>query len=311
MPVETIPYAGWSRCLRLTDGSVEAVVTTEVGPRILRFGAVGGRNLLHEVADQRGLTGGEAWRSFGGHRLWHAPEEKPRTYMPDNGPVKVDLTHTGAVLTQDPEPGTGIQKQLELTLEQGRLRVVHRLTNRNPWGVELAPWAITMMAPGGVAIVPQEPYAPHPDFRSGEAGGTPSYLPARSMALWSYTRLNDPRWIFLDRHILVRQDPALAPPMKFGVGNRQGWCAYLNGGELLLKRFPWQDQASYPDDGCNNEVFVNGDMLEIESLGPLTALAPGATVEHVETWHYAAGLPAATDSAGLDQILLPLLAACR
>ena len=131
------------------------------------------------------------------------------------------------------------------------------------------------------------------------------------MALWSYTRLNDPRWTFLDRHILVRQDPAVVPPMKFGAGNRQGWCAYLNGGELLLKRFPWQDQASYPDDGCNNEVFVNGDMLEIESLGPLTALAPGATVEHVETWHYAAGLPAATDSAGLDQILLPLLAACR
>jgi hypothetical protein len=299
------------RCLKLTDGRIEAVVATDIGPRILRFGAVGGRNLLHEVVEQQGLSGGDAWRPYGGHRLWHAPEEKPRTYAPDNGPVEADCDDRSIQLTQTTEPSTGIQKQLELRLEGGGLRVVHRLTNRSPWAVELAPWAITMMAPGGVAIVPQEPFAPHPDFREAHETGIPSYLPARTLALWSYAQLNDPRWTFLDRHILLRQDPALAAPIKFGAGNRQGWCAYLNHGELLLKRFPWQEGVPYPDLGCNTEVFTNGDMLEIESLGPLTRLAPGEAVEHVEGWSHASGLPAIHDSDGLDRLLGPILETSR
>ncbi len=136
--IEKLSLGAW-RCLKLTDGHLEAVVSTDIGPRILRFGAVGGRNLLHEVASQQGLSGGAIWRPYGGHRLWHAPEEKPRTYAPDNASVEADCDDHAIRLTQATEPSTGIQKQLELRLEGGCLRVVHRLTNRNPWAVELAP----------------------------------------------------------------------------------------------------------------------------------------------------------------------------
>jgi hypothetical protein len=287
MSIETIPYAGWSRCLRLSDGRIEAVATLEVGPRILRFGRVGGPNLLHEDPALAGLTGGSDWRPYGGHRLWHAPEAKPRTYAPDNGPVDCEVQADRAVLTQAVEPSTGIRKTLELGLVPGGLELVHRLANLNPWPVELAPWAITVMAPGGVAILPQEPFAPHPDFPdTAEPGGVPGYLPVRSMVLWSYTRLSDPRWDFRDRFVLVKQDPALSAPLKFGVDNRRGWCAYLNAGGMLVKRFVWREGAVYPDSGCNNEVFTNREMLEVETLGPLAVLAPGAAVEHRERWEY-------------------------
>jgi hypothetical protein len=40
----------------------------------------------------------------------------------------------------------------------------------------------------------------------------------------------------------------------------------------------------YPDQGCNNEVFVAGDYMEIESLGPLQRLRPDDSVQHVERW---------------------------
>lgn len=292
--IERIAYAGWRDCVRLANGRIEAVVTTEVGPRIIRFGAVGGRNLLHEVPGHLGRTGGSEWRSFGGHRLWHAPEAKPRTYGPDNDPVRCELGEDRVSLVQAVESSTGIRKAMEIRLdpEADRLQVAHRLTNLNPWPVELAPWAITMMAAGGVAIVPQEPFAPHPDHLEGPeaARGRASYLPARSLALWSYTRLDDPRWVFRDRCILVKQDPAAASPMKFGAGNRQGWCGYFLDGEMLLKRFPWISGARYPDEGCNNEIYVDADMLELESLGPLASLPPGESVEHLETWSYLRGL---------------------
>jgi hypothetical protein len=306
MPIEIVNYAGWDRCLRLSNDLVEAVVTTEVGPRILRFGAAGGPNMLHEAGAQQGLRGGSEWHAFGGHRLWHAPEAKPRTYVPDNAPVQFEIEGQRVRLTQPVEAGTGIQKQMELQLDstQAHLRLVHRLTNRGAWPVELAPWAITIMAPGGVAVVPQEPFAPHPDFQtSSEAtAGEPSYLPARSLALWSYTRLSDPRWMFRDRFILLRQDPGMAAPLKFGVSNRQGWCAYARGSELFLKRFGWQEGAVYPDRGCNNEVFTNGEMLEVESLGPMTTLAPGEFVEHAEDWFHVRDISWSTEDEALHTV---------
>jgi len=43
-------------------------------------------------------------------------------------------------------------------------------------------------------------------------------------------------------------------------------------------------EVIYADYGCNNEAYVNGDFLEIESLGPLTIISPGEMVEHLEQW---------------------------
>ena len=51
-----------------------------------------------------------------------------------------------------------------------------------------------------------------------------------------------------------------------------------------MKRFEVDAEARYPDFGCNNEIYAEGDFLEIESLGPLGLLAPEATVEHTERW---------------------------
>lgn len=310
MVIERVEYAGWRHCCRLSDGRVEAIVTTDVGPRIIRYGAVGGANLLYEHPDHRGLSGGEEWRSYGGHRLWHAPEVAPRTYAPDNGPVKCELQVHGVRLTQPAEPSTGIEKQLELKLDAYRdgLQVVHRLTNRNLWAIELAPWAITQMAPGGTAVMPQEAYAPHPAVRDPQDTSTApgSFLPARSLSLWPFTRLNDPRWSFLDRFILTRQDLAVAAPLKYGVSNRQGWAGYALEGEMLVKRFQYQEDGRYPDLGCSTEVWIDSSMLELETLGPLVSLQPGQTVEHRETWFYLRDVQ--VTGAGLEAALRPLLA---
>jgi hypothetical protein len=54
---------------------------------------------------------------------------------------------------------------------------------------------------------------------------------------------------------------------------------------LFIKQFDYQPKANYPDMGCSAEVFTNQLMTEIETLGPLTRLAPGESVEHIETWH--------------------------
>ena len=87
MKVERREYGGWKDCLFLSNGEAELAVTTAVGPRIIRYGLIGGENELGEIAKDRGRAGGERWRMYGGHRLWHAPEDAFRTYRPDNGPA--------------------------------------------------------------------------------------------------------------------------------------------------------------------------------------------------------------------------------
>lgn len=270
---EEIEYGGWKGCLRLANGIVEAVLTVAVGPRVIRYGLAGGENELGEVEADRGRTGGEEWRLYGGHRLWHSPEDRVRTYQPDNRPLGVRETPGGAALTQPVEEATGIAKELEVTLAPSgsRLTLLHRLTNRGQWPVELAAWAITVLAPGGREIIPQ----PEP----GEG-----LLPDRLLALWPYSRLDDPRLIFSGRFILLRQDPRAAGPIKLGMPNYPGWAGYFNRGRFFRKLHRHHPGARYPDFGCSYETYTNSAMLEMETLSPLVRLPPGGSVEHREEW---------------------------
>jgi hypothetical protein len=70
----------------LSNGAAEVVVTTDVGPRIIRYARAGGENMLAELPDAVTRTALGDWKAWGGHRLWHAPEGMPRSYAPDNAP---------------------------------------------------------------------------------------------------------------------------------------------------------------------------------------------------------------------------------
>ncbi|MDO8589617.1 MAG: hypothetical protein Q7T82_21540 [Armatimonadota bacterium] len=287
--MEKIEYGGWPNCIRLTNGTVELVATTDVGPRIIRYGFVGQDNEFHEAASDMGKIGGDEWRGYGGHRLWHAPEAKPRTYFPDNSPVRFEMNSDTLRLTQEVEPTTGMQKEIAMTTpgENGHVRVTHKITNTNLWPVEFAPWALTVMHGGGKAIFPQEPYSPHPDIPDypGQKIDPKYYLPARNLIMWSYTKLSDPRWVYTDKYLLLKQDPKAERPQKIGMSNRQGWAAYARNGHLFVKTSQYQEGAVYPDGGCSFETFTNADMLEVETLGPVVNLAPGAGVTHIEDWY--------------------------
>ncbi len=270
--MQKVSYGGWPRCIRLANRNIELIATTDIGPRIIRFGFIGAPNLFKEFADV-GKTGGEAWRNYGGHRLWHAPEAKPRSYAPDNGPIEHQWDGAALKLIQPTEAATGIQKEIEIFLDARRdsVAVLHRLVNKNHWPVELAPWALTVMQGPGRAILPQEP-------------PSDELLPVRPVGLWGYTNMADPRWTWGAKFIQLRCDPAAATPQKVGLGNKQGWAAYCRDGQVFLKCFAF-DPAAYPDFGCNAECYTRGDMLEVESLGPLTRLAPNAAVAHLERWY--------------------------
>jgi hypothetical protein len=120
------------------------------------------------------------------------------------------------------------------------------------------------------------------------------------MAIWPFFDFKDPRWAFGSRYITLRQNPRKGPT-KIGLAHTLGWVGYLNGGTLFVKRFAYQEGKTYPDNGSNFETFTNEDMLEIESLGPLTRLAPGRPVEHTERWELVGGVEDFQREAEIDK----------
>ena len=299
--VDKVVYAGWPNCYRISNGEVEVIVTTDVGPRIIRYGFVGGQNLFKEFEAELGKSNEAKWMPRGGHRIWIAPEDVIRTYAVDNSPVKSQVTRDGITLTQPVEQETGIEKQIAVKLAPSgsAVEVTHRLKNTRPGAQSFAPWALTMMAPGGHGITGFPPRGTHPE----------QLAPTNPLVMWAFTDLSDPRWTFTKKYLVLRQDPSnTGQPQKLGTFNVNTWGAYLLKGELFMKRYKADPSKPYTDMGSSYETFTNQEMLELETLGPLQRVDAGRTVEHVERWslHKDVRVSGFTD-AELDRVLLPLL----
>ncbi|MCL4377780.1 MAG: DUF4380 domain-containing protein [Actinobacteria bacterium] len=295
---EKYNYYGWPNCLRITNKVIEIIVTTDVGPRIISFGFIGDKNLFGEIKEEVGRMGGLEYSVYGGARLWHAPEENPRCYYPDNIPVKYIWDGKTLKLIQETEITTGIKKEICLTFFSNKnyIRVAHRIYNKNLWDIEFAPWAINIMNLGGIAIIPQEPYHTCEEKLN----------PVRPLVLWSYTDMSDPRWIWGEKYIQIKQDPKAVTRQKIGILNTAGWAAYYLDGYVFIKKYKYNPKAIYPDFNVNTEIYTDSELLELETLGPLEKVKPDNYVEHSENW-YLFKIKLNRSEKSIDKYLLPLI----
>lgn len=291
-----VAFGGWPNCYQVSNGKVELVITGDVGPRIIRFGFVGGANQFCEVDDMLGKTGGDEWRIYGGHRFWYAPEDPVRTYLPDNSLIIVKDKGDFIQVTQPVEPQTGLQKQMDIRMDatEAKVEVTHRLINTGLFALETCPWALSVMAIGGVSILPLPPRGSHPE----------DLLPVNNLVQWSYNDLSDPRWTWGHEFILLRQD-VNGLPQKIGASTTEHWLAYVNGGTMFVKQYPEHEGAIYPDFGSQVELFSCDFMLELETLAPLDVIEPGEIAEHTEVWHLFADVPTVNSEADVKAHVLP------
>ena len=263
-------------CARLENGAVSLLVTQSAGPRVLSLKLQGEQNLLAELPDTNlECPGAGELKLWGGHRLWHAPEVSRRTYLPDDQPVDISPIPNGLLITQPVEVPTGLQKSMRMVLPDETATVVidHSLTNHGLWPVECAPWAITQMRCGGVALLPQNISFSDPE----------GLQPNRLVALWPYTDANSPHITWGNHFILIRAAME-SGALKLGFPNPQGWLGYLLGRTLFVKRAPFDPDADYYDYGSSSQCYCNPKFLELETLGPCSTIDPGASVTHREVW---------------------------
>ena len=263
-------FGEWPQCLKVTGRDIEMIVPLDFGPRVMSLRLADGPNLFQILPEESGPL-----KIRGGHRLWVAPERKEVTWVDDPEPVEVEqLEDYRLIVRGQREDRTGLIKEMALEIDDGVITVTHQIYNTNPWTIELAPWALTIMNPGGWAIAPFPPRGVHPI----------DLAPSNPLVLWPYTDLSDPRWKFMQKRFTLRQDPDAATPQKIGSFAEETWCAYVLGDHVFKKRTQAYPHMDYPDFGCSFELFSNATTLELETLGPIVALEPGECVRHEEEW---------------------------
>ena len=256
-----IRWHDW-QAYRAEHADVEIVVGVSAGPRILRFGLIGGPNLLVD-RDPTDLRVGQ-WRLFGGHRLSVAPEGHS-SYLPDNAPCEVTID--GPRLTAARPLGRAhTRRALTITpaiTDGPGFDLLHRLDFMGPGRWSGALWAITCVPPVGLVTSPATSGLRH----------------------WSQHR--DP---------LARAQFAASPGGEIVVAPnarraKAGWYSpagrivhHQPEGTFVIETPYVPARSACVDRGCNIEVFTCAHFLELETLGPRTSLAPGQSVTHAQRW---------------------------
>lgn len=300
MAVDYVRFGGWPNSVRIANEHAELIITLDVGPRVISYRTRDGENVFKTFDAQLGGTGESEWMSRGGHRFWLAPEHPVLSYLPDNTPVEHRVVSDYEVeVGNAPVDQRPIRKVMRVALDPAstRVTVTHRAENRGSEPVACATWGLSVMRAGGVEIIPLPPLGEHPR----------DLLPNRTMILWPFTDMSDPRWRWGRRFITLRQ--ADAGPTKAGFAHTERWIAYQCGDSLFIKTVEFDEAATYPDRGCNFETFTNEEMLEVEALGPLRTLAPGESTSHTEQWQLFSGVtpPPAHDDDAIASWIAPRL----
>ena len=255
---------------------------TDLGPRIIGLYAKGVEgNIFAVTPDIHWPTPHGEYHLHGGHRLWTAPENPFYTCPEDNISI---IKERNSVTLRCSVDAADLEKEISFHLEENHVALTHRIVWHGSEPIELAPWSITQLRLGGMAILPQS------NIDTG-------LLPNRTLVLWPYSRLKDERLNLYDDWILIHGRPENAA-FKIGNYNPFGWIAYAMENVLFTKQFSTSPVNRYPDLGCNVESYVRDTSVELETLGPLTTLAPQDSITYEEIWEVNIGsYPATLDTA--------------
>ncbi len=277
-------YKDYGEVVSISNGIIEAYVTVDVGPRIIRFGFIGGDNIMCD--DRKGAGSrtddefeaffgkGKAWENMGGHRIWTSPESYPECYYPDTEKVKVTKTETGAIFTPKAEVGTLIQKELEIKMDSddANMQVTMRITNLDEREKQFAIWGLSVCAKDGTLIIP---------MNDNDTG----LLSNRKIVVWPYTDLSDKRIHYTNKYICLDQSVDAEKPIKLGFDLNKGAAYYCLGDNIFCKKIETNmPKGVYADGGCNFETYTNDVFIEVESLSEIKVVKPEKTVSHNEFW---------------------------
>lgn len=280
---------GWPSLVLESDGVVIAV-PQNIGPRLMHFGPDADTNLFYLEEATRGTSGEATWILRGGHRLWAAPEDHLRTAQPDNDPVEITADDDGRGIRASGalETATGLVKHIHVrSVAERVIAITHTIENRNLWPIELAPWSLSVFPRGGRAMLP----LPAPDLDS------PRMTSSYTINSWPYTRWHEPCWQW-QKEGLILDTSLVTEKQKVGFGGAGRWLAMANEQWLVVKLGAIPEEGRFTDLGAKLHIYADASILELETLGELTTLQPGAAATLVDYMTFQS-IKSGTSASGL------------
>lgn len=264
-------YRHFGNCVYLSNGNIELIVTLDFGPRVISLKQFGYENVFYEQPKNAEYLCTEAgWRLYGGHRLWLAPESE-KTYYPDNGIVRFKLHEDGASFWAEHDQYWNVVKQTTLRfVDEHSLKVCHTIKNMSNQPLTTSLWAISAMAPESVVTIPLK----------GTLGGV---APNRFLSAWGSTSFSDERLSFCNDAAVICHKPSDTYfKMGFWCGDARICCE--SNGQIFCKTIETIQNAAYPDNHVNVEVFLCRHMMEFETLGSMVTIGRKCETNYEERW---------------------------
>lgn len=272
-------YHGWTSAYRLSNGTVELVIVPQIG-RIMRYGFVGGPNVLWENAGLLGklpdpqITPTD-WMNFGGDKLWNAPQSRsgwPPDPVLDRGECAVTVLPGGRItMTGRISPKFGIRFRREITLSGNGTAVTlkNTLTNESAQPVEWAIWEVAQIDNPKSVL-----------FSRSESGKFPD-----GYHLFSDFKLGPDMLISAGNEVGLRRNASQGS--KIGTDAPSGWIKGFVADQEFTLFARRESGRTYTDDDCTQQIYVNADPLnyaEMELLGPIRQIRPGETTAFETHW---------------------------
>jgi hypothetical protein len=301
--VTQVEYHGWAGAWQMSNGTVELVYVPQIG-RVMRYGYVGGPNVLWNNADLYGKTTdpanpGKDWINYGGDKLWPAPQSAwnwPPDPLMDSGQQNVSLTPDKHLIVEGHTSFKHrIRFQREISLDSSGTAVTfkNRIINANRPPMKSDP-------NDPVKVIPDTDPAKTEKLKV-------------TWGIWEVTQVDNPAearlplykaghfaqgyYVFKDNNpapdaidimpTLLRLRRNATKSAKVGGDSPQGYLEADIQGVTLRVSTTLEKGRNYPDDGCALEIWSNTDPLkymELELLGPIHTLEAGQSAELTTHW---------------------------
>lgn len=278
-----INYKKFGRCLKVFTSKLEAIVTLELGPRIISFKRIDGENIfwqdineelfVNSETQDEAFFKGATWNAYGGHRLWVSPETY-LTYYPDNNKVEYVIEDNSFTFIQEQQKHNELQLSINLRfLNEETLKFTGSVKNLSKTEKTLSAWSLSMCKGPGLEIVK----LPEDDRL---------FTPQRYYSLWSFgASNNDPRAFYGDKFFSLRMEPKNPLAYKVGMRVNSGKILYLTGEDAFVKSIDRDDSKLYPDNNVNYETYTKDLFMELEVLSPLKTIKEDESQNIEEIWN--------------------------
>ena len=277
-----VKFLSYPDCIELRNpGGTVVVLCHQVGGRVLSYSHQGKESLYISPKEKEWVAGGKLKPTSAG-RFDIGPEylipKRPELW---NGEWQAEIIGPRAArLTSQPSPGAGVRlvREFRLAADSSSLECKQIIENTSGEVQSWCHWGRMFAIHGGIGIVPLTPERQR--FPEG-------YIMMRGRD----EMLINPE----DKNIRRRGDflEILGPPAepKLGFDSFAGWFAYQMPNDLAFVK----TYETYPDSlygeiaGLTISIwYPEADRIpacELEPIGPMETLLPGARASFTENWH--------------------------